>query len=105
MFLEQIEGFANLQVPFQGVLRISTDEASRVAVAGLRGRYNERRDFLITATPPIDENSTPSGELVFPHLADGGGYTTEFILLNESSQLSSGTLRFFSQTGQPLNLS
>jgi len=105
MFLNQIPGFANLQVPFQGVLRIWTDSESGVSVAGLRGRYNERGDFLIATTDPIDESSTSSGELLFPHLVDAGGYTTQFILLNGSSQVSSGVVRFFSQTGQPLDLS
>src|SRR5206468_1934381 len=90
-FLNQIQGLGNLQLPFQGILRISTNAASGISVAGLRGRYNERGDFLITTTPPIDESSTSSGELLFPHLTDAGGYTTQFILLSGSaSQSSSG---------------
>jgi hypothetical protein len=75
-------------------------------VVGLRGRYNERDDFLITTTQPSDETRAASiSDQYFPHLADGGGYTTQFILFNGSSdQSSSGLLRFFTQSGQSLNL-
>jgi len=105
-FLKQIPGFENLQNPFQGILRVSAPSffSSGISVIGLRGRYNERKDFLITTTPPGCEASTPSNsEMLFPHLADGGGYTTQFILFSGSSgQSSSGMLRLFSQSGQPL---
>jgi hypothetical protein len=76
-------------------------------VIGLRGRYNERGDFLITTTPPTNElTPAPTTDLFFPHFADGGGYTTQFILYNGSSdQSSSGVIRFFTQSGQILSLS
>ena len=49
-FLKQINGFESLPEPFQGILRITTNALAGVAVAGLRGRYNERQDFLIAPT-------------------------------------------------------
>ena len=52
-FLTQIPGFSSLPVPFQGVLRVSTSTA--ISVTGLRGRYNERTDFLFTSTPAVNE--------------------------------------------------
>jgi hypothetical protein len=106
MFLGQVPGFANLTNPFQGVLRVSTSAPGMVSVVGLRGRYNERRDFLITTTQPANESSpVTASELFFPHFADGGGYTTQFILFNGSvDQSSSGLVRFFSQSGQTLGL-
>jgi hypothetical protein len=106
-FLNQISGFEGVQVPFHGVLRISsTSSPSGIAVVGLRGRYNERGDFLITTTQPSDESApAASSEQFFPHFADGGGYTTQFVLFNGSTdQSSSGSLRFFSQSGQSLSL-
>jgi len=107
-FLNQIAGVESVQAPFQGVLRISsTSSPAGIAVVGLRGRYSERGDFLITTTQPSDE-STPATttEQFFPHFADGGGYTTQFILFNGSTdQSSSGSLRFFNQSGQSLSLS
>jgi hypothetical protein len=107
MFLDQIPGLTALPNPFNGVLRASTSSPGGVSMVGLRGRYNERGDFLITTTQPSDESTaaTPA-ELFFPHLADGGGYTTQFILFNGSTdQASSGSLRFFNQSGQTLSLS
>jgi hypothetical protein len=106
MFLNQIQGFNNLPNPFQGVLRVSTSSAGGMSVIGIRGRYNERGDFLITTTQAIDETRPASTtEQFFPHFADGGGYTTQFILFNGSAdQASSGSLRFFTQSGQPLSL-
>jgi len=106
MFLGQIPGFAILPIPLQGVLRISTPSTPGISVVGLRGRYNERQDFLITTTQPIDE-STPgsSADFFFPHFADGGGYTTQFVVFNGlTDRFSSGTIRFFTQAGQALSL-
>jgi hypothetical protein len=107
LFLNQIPGFQSLPRPFQGVLRISTTATAGVSVVGLRSRYNERQDFLITTTPSSDEASaTTTTELLFPHFADGGGYTTQFVLFSGlAGQSPSGNLRFFSQTGQPLTVS
>jgi len=105
MFLSQIPGFAGLPNPLQGLLRVSA-ASGPIAVVGLRGRYNERRDFLITTTPPASE-SIPLNlvEQFFPHFADGGGYTTQFILFNGSiDQASSGLIRFYSQSGQSVSL-
>jgi hypothetical protein len=101
-FLSQISGLTGLQGP--GVLRISS--ASPISVIGLRGRYNERADFLITTLPPINEAAAPStAQLVFPHFADAGGYTTQFILFGGSAgQQSSGVLRLFSRSGELANL-
>jgi hypothetical protein len=108
LFLNQIAGFTSLgnpNAPFQGVLRIAST-SSAIAVVGLRGRYNERRDFLITTTAPVDEASVPPAtELFFPHLADSGGYTTQFVLFSGSAgQSSSGSIRLLSQSGQNFNL-
>ena len=105
-FLDQIEGFESLTTPFQGVLRVSPTAGTGIAVVGLRIRYNERGEFLITTTPPVDEAATEiSSQMYFPHLADGGGFTTQFILLGgTTSDAREGDLRFFGGTGQSLAL-
>lgn len=107
MFISQIQGLTGLPSPFQGILRISTASVPGISVAGLRGRYNERADFLITTTQPTLESvAATSAELFFAHLVDGGGYTTQFVMFNGSiDQNYSGSLRFFNQSGQPLDLS
>src|SRR5439155_9805501 len=102
-FLTEIPGLQSLSLPIQGSLRITS--ASPIAVLGLRGRTNERGDYLVTTTPPVAEGTPPSQELFFPHFADSGGYTTQFILFNGVvGQSANGTIRFFSQSGQPLGL-
>jgi hypothetical protein len=104
-FMKQFPGFEGIPYPFHGVVRISTSSPEGVAVIGLRGEYNERKDFLVTTSMPADESIPASAtEALFPHLADGGGYMTEFVLFSGSTgQSSSGMLRFFTQTGAPLN--
>ena len=105
-FLNQISGFADLPDPFSGILRISTDAAAGIAVTGLRGRTNERGDFLITTTPAVDENAPVSNAGgIFPHIANGGGYSTKFAIFSAGpNQTPSGVLGFFDQNGQPLDL-
>jgi hypothetical protein len=103
-FLSQI--FSNLPQSFQGgVLRISSQSA--ISVVGLRGRTNERSDFLITTTPSTLESApATSAEFLFPHLVNGGGYTSQFIVFSGTAgQASIGTLHFFDQKGNPLPLS
>jgi hypothetical protein len=104
VFLKEVQGFGALPMNTQGVLRITSD--SPVSAIGLRGHYNERRDFLITTTPPVDESTALSNSaLFFPHVADSEGYTTQFILFSaRPGSSASGKIRFFSQDGRPLNL-
>jgi hypothetical protein len=102
-FLSDI--FPSLVPPFEGLVRVSTNTPG-IAAFGLRGRYNERSDFLITTTPPIDEASPQSSaEFDFPHFVNGGGYTTQFILFSGASgQTGTGQLKFFAQDGTAMAL-
>ncbi len=100
LFLREIPGFASLAAPFQGVLRITS--AAPVAVTSLRGRTNQRSEFLVTTTTPVDESAAvTSSELLIPHFAEGGGYNVQFILFG---RVSSGTMYLFDRGGQPLSL-
>ena len=101
-FLHEIPGFENLPSPHVGVLRVTTSQPG-VTFAGFRGRYNERAHFLVTATGPLKAlgNVNP---VIFPHLVDGGGYATQFILIDNSGSGASGTFRFLNQVGTPLNI-
>jgi hypothetical protein len=102
-FLREL--FPSLPDSFSGVLRI-TSGTTPIAVAGLRSRYNERNEFIITTMPVSDETKpAPSGDLIFPHIVDGSGYSTQFVLFSGvNGQSANGAVRFFTRTGQPLNL-
>ena len=104
--LSQINGFESLKAPFQGILRITTSSPGGVAVVGLRGRFNERGDYLITTTPPVPEQASGSaGDAYLPHWVDGGGYTTQFVLLNAgTASATTGTFSTISQHGGLLPL-
>ena len=104
-FLNELPSFQSLPTPFRGILRVSSASGG-LNLVGLRGRYNERGDFLITTTTPVEEFVSPSNtEVFFPHLVDSGGYTTQFIMFNAYRNLGAGgLLQLFSQNGDPLNL-
>jgi|SRR5437867_10489967 len=102
--MKEVAGFEILPVPFRGVLRISTTAASGISLIGLRGRYNERADFLISTAEPVNEAEATGTEIYFPHFVQSGGYTTQFVLFPASANAASGTLPFFTQYGQPFNL-
>lgn len=97
-FVDQI-----FPAPFQGVLRVSSTET--LAVTGLRARTNEREEFLITTTTPANEAATSTtAEFLFPHLVDGGGWSTQTILFSGiAGQTAIGTMRFFGTDGLPFN--
>jgi hypothetical protein len=104
LFLNQIPGIQTLLTPFRGMLQLTS--FAPITIVGLRARYNERNDLLITTTPPGDEGVPPpvSG-LYFPHFADAGGYSTQFILFSaQPGQTPSGTLQLVPQAGGAVNL-
>ena len=105
LFLNQAPGLEALPVPFQGVLRVLATSPQGVTAAGFRAMYNERGNVLFTTTGPLSENAGTPAQLIFPHIAEGGGYTTQFIVIGGvSGQANTGVLRFFNQEGNPLNL-
>jgi sugar lactone lactonase YvrE len=101
------EIFPSLPAGFKGVLRVSTSSPSGVSVVGVRGHYNERGDFLMPTTAPINEAEVAAThELILPHFVDGAGFSTEFIILNgTSTSLPSGELMLYQDSGQPFPLS
>jgi hypothetical protein len=104
LFVSQVPGWNTLSLPTRGSLIVSANDP--IAVTGLRGRYNERTDFLISFLPasPLAERLA-STEIIFPHFADGGGYSTQFVLLDpEAAERISGSVQFHSANGEPLLL-
>jgi sugar lactone lactonase YvrE len=101
-FLSEIPGLQNVPASVRGILHISSNQP--ISAIGLRTLYNERADFLFAATPAIADNAVgAAGEFIFPQVVSGGGFTTEFILMNSAAQ-SQGTLTLTSQSGIGLPL-
>jgi len=104
-FLNQVPGFETLTGPFEGTLRVVATSPQGITGAGFRAMYNERGNVLFTTTGPLIENAGLPTQLIYPHIAEGGGYTTQFIVIGGASgQANSGVLRFFNEEGNPLNL-
>src|SRR5262245_51984285 len=55
-----------------------------VAVIALRGFTNERGEFLVT-TLPIASLAASSAQILFPHFANGTGWTTQVVLINPTN--------------------
>jgi len=103
MSLNQIPGLQPLPGQFQGMLRVSATSAP-ISVLGLRSRYNELGNLLLTTMPPVAEAENPASEVLLPLIVDAGGYSTQLVLYSGSGQSVTGALQYFAQTGQPLNL-
>lgn len=104
LFLNQIPGIQTLLTPFEGMLQLTS--LAPVTIVGLRARYNERNDLLITTTPPGDEGvPLPASGPYFADFADAGGYSTQFVLFSaQPGETPSGTLQLVSQAGGAVNL-
>src|SRR5262249_10217285 len=72
-FITELPGLENVSLPFQGILKIRSTSAP-LSIIGLRGHLNERADFLMATTPPLNNDAPASSEeLVIPHFVNGGG--------------------------------
>jgi hypothetical protein len=84
---------------FTGVLDVSS--TTPFAALTVRSLMNENNDYLITTFPVADVNQPAPSPIVFPQIADGGGYMTQFILLGMGGA-SSTTVSYFDNNGLPL---
>jgi hypothetical protein len=105
MTLNQIPGFEAVKAPFQGILRaVVTSGGGTIIGVGFRSKYTERARLLMTTTGPLNEDAS-APRLIFAHIAEGAGYTTQFIVVGATSgRGDSGVLQFFNQEGLPLNV-
>jgi hypothetical protein len=72
-----------------------------IAVAAIRGRTNERGEWLMTTMPVADLGTAPLQQsVVLPHFAADGGWTTEIVLVNRTESVARGTVRFRSPSAQ-----
>ena len=99
-----LDEILTLPADFSGLLRVRS--VVDVSVIALRLRINELGELKVTTTTPSNETAVATSEdRFFAHFADSRGWTTEFILFSGTAgQPASGTLRFFGDAGQPLDL-
>jgi hypothetical protein len=96
LFADQVIPGLELLAGSIGVLDISSE--TPFAALTLRSLMNERNDFLMSTFPVADTTRPAPSPIIFPQIADGGGYTTETILLSPGSE-SSSILDFFDESG------
>jgi hypothetical protein len=95
-FLYQM--FPEVTGPFRGTFRLTSDVP--IAALTLRGTQNDRGEFILTTLPAhVESASEVAGPVVLPQVADGGGYQTEFLLINPYDVRLEGRLRFRSSDG------
>ena len=71
-----------------------------VSAIAVRGFTNERSEFLLTTLPVVEPAATPSDTVILPHFAEGGGWTTQVVLVNPGETASNGAVNFFNSAGQ-----
>jgi phage baseplate assembly protein gpV len=105
-FIDQsaLMGIAASVIPsnFQGVLTLSSDVPT--APVTLRSTTNQRGENLYSTLPVVDLNNPPAGPLYLPQIADGGGFTTQIILINTSSSSGNVTMNFFNELGSTVHI-
>jgi photosystem II stability/assembly factor-like uncharacterized protein len=89
---------SGLPADFTGVLDISA--AAPFVALTLRSLSNERGDFLLTTFPIADVTRAAPSPVVFPHIANGGGYTTQIILISPGGAANT-SLVLFDDSGAP----
>jgi hypothetical protein len=67
----------------------------------LRELINNRKDTLLTTFPLADDQPAP-GPIVFPQIADGLGFTTQFIFISANLATASVSVSFTNDDGSPL---
>ncbi|MDD5544888.1 MAG: leucine-rich repeat domain-containing protein [Acidobacteriia bacterium] len=95
------EYITGLPAGFTGVLEITAP--TPVAVLTLRGLVNSRGEMLLTTFPVADFNQ-PAPGLLFPQIADGGGFLTQIILLNMGASLQYVEILYSDDNGLPLDV-
>ena len=103
-------GFLSAE-PFnvESVVGTFTFRASpRVGVIALRGLTNEAGEWLATTLPvsplsfPSAFSGTSTASVVFPHFADGDGWSTDVILVNPMGGPIEGRLEFLGPDASPV---
>jgi hypothetical protein len=93
---------ASISANFQGVLTLSSTVP--IAPVTLRLTSNQRGEDLYSTLPVTDLNNLPADPLYLPQIVDGGGYTTQIILVNTGSSAGTITINFFNDAGSQVQI-
>ncbi len=93
------ELISGLAVGFTGVAELSS--STPFAALTLRSLTNARGDFLLTTFPVADATQQAPSPIVFPQIADGAGYSTQFIFISAAGA-ASVSVNFTGDDGAPL---
>jgi hypothetical protein len=92
---------SGLPLGFTGVADLTS--SSPFVPLTLRSLTNGRGDFLLTTFPAADLTQPALTPIVFPQIADGGGYTTQFIFISADGA-ASVSVNFVDDNGAALSL-
>jgi hypothetical protein len=84
---------------FTGIADLTS--SSPFVPLNLRSLTNGRGDFLLTTFPAPDVTQPAPTPIIFPQIADGAGYATQFIFISANGA-ASVTVNFVGDDGQPL---
>ena len=97
------ELFGAQAADFRG--NVTFESASGLGAITLRESRNARAEPLYTTLPVVDLDATAGTDpVVFPHLAVGGGYRTQVILINRSAEMVMGRIQLVGSDGSPLQV-
>ena len=96
-FIEQLFSSVSIPSEFKGVLTIQSNQP--LALITLRLTHNERGEEIYSTLPVADLNNPPIGPLFIPQVVDGGGFTTQIILINTSNSGETVGITFFGPNG------
>jgi hypothetical protein len=94
------EFFLDHPRPFRGTLLVTSDVP--VGMLSLRETVSSQGEVVLTTLPAQpDEDADITDSAILPQMADGGGYQTEWLLVNSSERSMTGLLRFLRSDGSP----
>jgi fungalysin metallopeptidase (M36)/pre-peptidase/fungalysin/thermolysin propeptide len=95
------ELISGLPSGFVGVAEFTS--TTPIVALTLRSLTNARNDFLLTTFPIADANQAAPTPIVFPHIAMGGGYVTEFIVISATGS-GAVEIRFYGDDGAQIGV-
>ncbi len=91
-------------MPISRSRSFTVNSSAPISLVAMRGSANERSELIMAPLPVTDLSAASGGSISIPMFADGGGSTTEVLLVNPTDATLNGSVEFLSAEGQPLIL-